>query len=66
MIRRPNERVELRLDVSPAASAPKGALAKLLRATGSARRSSATGYRSFQTLLTVPPQNLTRRLQCWL
>ena len=37
MIRRPNERVELRLDVSPAASAPTGALAKLLRATGSAR-----------------------------
>ncbi len=37
MIRRPNERVELRLDISPAASAPAGVLAKLLRATGSDR-----------------------------
>lgn len=37
MLRQPNERIELRLDVSPEASTPTGVLAKLLRATGSGR-----------------------------
>ena len=66
MIRRPNERVELRLDVSPAASAPTGVLAKLLRATGSARPEFSNWISVFSDATNGATQNLTHRLQCWL
>ena len=58
MIRRPNERVELRLDVSPAASAPTGVLAKLLRATGSANPEFSNWISVFSDATTGATQKL--------